>query len=247
MSRAALGRSPDRFPRPRVGRVTIGAVSDENRWVIVVPVKVASAGKTRLAGAFDSRARTALVRAMALDTVDAAAAAARVARVLVVTADPVIVEAAGPAFGVVAEPTPNEPTPDAAQPAPLNRAIEAGIAGARRLVPRASVAVLLGDVPALRPADLDVALGLADDVPRGFVADADGSGTTLLTGSRGADLSPRFGVGSAAAHAACGHAPLDVSSSSTLRRDVDVPADLEAVAALGLGGRTVSLLERLRG
>jgi len=240
--------------------VTIGAVSDMDRWVVVVPVKVASAGKTRLAGALDARARTALVRAMALDTVDAASAAGRVARVLVVTADPVLVGAAGHGFGVVAEPMSGEPGPgepaseasqthtySSAQLSPLNRAIEAGIAEARRLVPRASVAVLLGDVPALRPSDLDVALALADDVPRGFVADADGSGTTLLTGARGAELYPRFGMGSAAAHAASGHGRLDVPSSSTLRRDVDVPADLEAVAALGLGRRTAALLDRLRG
>ena len=236
-------------------RVTIGAVSDANRWIVVVPVKVASAGKTRLAGAFDARARTALVRAMALDTVDATAAAARVARVLVVTADPVLIEAAGPAFGVVEEPVQGAPAPDVGPTlgagyeliSPLNRAIGEGVAAARRLVPRPSIAVVLGDVPALRPADLDAALERAEEVSRGFVADAGGSGTTLLTGSRGAELSPRFGVGSAAAHATCGHVPLDVPSSSTLRRDVDVPDDLEAVAALGLGRRTAVLLERLRG
>ena len=42
------------------------------RWVVVVPVKPAADGKTRLAGVLSASAREALVRAMALDTIAAA-------------------------------------------------------------------------------------------------------------------------------------------------------------------------------
>src|SRR5919204_619987 len=67
-----------------------------------------------------------------------------------------------------------------------------------------------------------------------IVPDASGTGTTLLTAPSGAALNPRFGTGSAAAHAASGAVPL-VGPWPSLRRDVDTAADLRAAAALGLG------------
>jgi 2-phospho-L-lactate/phosphoenolpyruvate guanylyltransferase len=213
--------------------------SGGGRWFVVVPVKVASVGKSRLAGVLDERVRAALVRAMALDTIDAALNASRVGRVLVVTADPVL-GAGGARFGVVAEP-PSGDLP------PLDAAVLAGIRAARAEVPGVSVAALLGDLPALRPDDLDAALDLADAVPRGFVADLDGAGTTMLTATGPLDPAPHFGVGSAAAHTAAGHLPLAVPVTSSLRRDVDLPADLDAVAHAGVGARTGALLARLAG
>ncbi|RMI09296.1 2-phospho-L-lactate guanylyltransferase, partial [Cellulomonas triticagri] len=78
------------------------------RWVLVVPVKEASRGKTRLADVLEPGARAALVRAMALDTVEAVLAAPRVARVVVVTGDgPVAAAAAAlPRVRVLPEPAP---------------------------------------------------------------------------------------------------------------------------------------------
>lgn len=231
------------------------------RWVVVVPVKVATEGKSRLAGVLDDRVRVALVRAMALDTIDAALASSLVGHVLVVTADPVLTAAAG-RFGVVPEPrpaatesalprdaapavSPGDPAPLAVSP--LNRAVLAGITAARSTVPGVAVAALLGDLPALRPDDLDAALTLACSVPRGFVPDAQGTGTTMLTAGGDAVPMPHFGAGSARAHELAGHVRLAVPRASTLRRDVDLPADLDEVAALELGARTGALLARLRG
>lgn len=248
-----------RGPSGENGRVT----SDSGgRWVVVVPVKVATEGKSRLAGVLDDRVRVALVRAMALDTIDAALASSLVGHVLVVTADPVLTAAAG-RFGVVPEPRPaatesalpRDAAPFAVSPgdpaplavSPLNWAVLAGIAAARSTVPGVAVAALLGDLPALRPDDLDAALALAGSVPRGFVPDAQGTGTTMLTARGGAVPVPRFGAGSACAHELAGHVRLAVPRGSTLRRDVDLPADLDEVAALELGARTGALLARLRG
>jgi 2-phospho-L-lactate guanylyltransferase len=209
-------------------------------WIVVVPVKVATVGKSRLSGVLDDRVRAALVRAMALDTIDAALAASAVGHVLVVTADPELRGAAG-RFGLVDEP------PVAPGISPLDAAVRAGVVAARSRVPGASVAMLLGDLPALRPGDLDAALDLAAAVPLGFVADAEGTGTTMLTAFGGADPHPHFGVGSAAAHTAAGHRSLAVPGVSSLRRDVDLPADLDEIAGLELGVRTGALLARLRG
>jgi 2-phospho-L-lactate guanylyltransferase len=204
------------------------------RWVVVVPVKDASRGKTRLAEVLEPGARAALVRAMALDTVDAVLAAPEVGRVLVVTADPVVsVEAARDRrVRVLPEPA-GEP------------AVSAGVAAARAEIPGAPVGVLLGDLPGLDPAELGAALRAAAEHPRAVIPDAEGTGTTLLTVAPAEPFTPRFGGGSAAAHRALGHVAIDLPAGSTLRQDVDVPADLTALLARGIGGRTGALLRRL--
>ncbi len=76
---------------------------------------------------------------------------------------------------------------------------------------------------------------------RAFVADAEGTGTTLLVAAPGVTLDPRFGGGSAARHAASGAAALD-GEWPGLRRDVDTPADLAAALALGVGPATRAAL-----
>ncbi len=111
--------------------------------MVVVPVKDAQRGKTRLADVLEPAARAALVRAMALDTVEAVTACASVARVLVVTGDgPVAHNAARlPRVGVLAEPPAQ--AGDSGWAA-LDRAVSAGVRRARVEAPGAPVAVLLG-------------------------------------------------------------------------------------------------------
>ncbi|GEL93692.1 2-phospho-L-lactate guanylyltransferase [Cellulomonas composti] len=220
-------------------------------WSVVVPVKDAAAGKTRLGGVLDDRARTALVRAMALDTIAAAAACAAVGQVVVVTADEVVareaIQARRPvwarAAGVRVVPEPSH----AGARSGLDAAAGVGVAAARATAPSAHVGVLLGDLPTLRPADLALALDAAAAHERAMVADAPGTGTTLLTFAGGAAFDSRFGAGSAAAHAALGHVVLDVPAASTLRQDVDLPTDLEALRERHPGPRTARLLDRLAG
>lgn len=216
------------------------------RWILVVPVKDARRGKTRLADVLEPAARAALVRAMALDTVEAVLGAQRVARVLVVTADPEVAAAAPalPRVRVLPEPAPRADDAPGGW-ASLDRAVRAGFDAARAEAPTAHVGVLLGDLPGLDPAELDAALAAAEQHPRAVLPDAEGTGTTLLTAGPGEQLRPAFGGGSAAAHAALGHVRLDLPETSTLRHDVDVPADLTALLDRGVGGRTGALLRRL--
>ncbi|MER7420801.1 2-phospho-L-lactate guanylyltransferase, partial [Micromonospora peucetia] len=99
------------------------------------------------------------------------------------------------------------------------------------------------DLPALRPAELAAALHAAQAPPpevRRYVADAPGRGTVLLAAPPGVPLDPRFGVGSAAAHAASGALAL-TGDWPSLRRDVDTADDLAAAARLGLGPCTAAL------
>ncbi len=198
------------------------------RWTIIIPVKRLAAGKSRLR---DAPADDALVLAVALDTIDAARDSDAVDRVLVVTGDATVADAAR-ALGVetVADP------PDAG----LNPAIALGSTHAGSGGPQAA---LLADVPALRSAELtDALFKAAGTGTRAYVADHAGTGTTLLTAPAGTALDPRFGPGSATAHAASGARALDGDWPS-LRLDVDTAADLAAAARLGLGTRTARVLQ----
>ncbi len=199
----------------------------EARWTVVMPVKRLQAAKSRLRGALSGVPHEELALALAADTLRAARACPAVAGVLVVT-DDARVRAAADAAGarVAADPG-----------AGLNAAFRHGAAVAG---PRAAVAGLTADLPALRPAELAAALRATQGV-RGYVADAPGGGTVLLAAPAGVPLAPRFGPGSAAAHAASGALPL-AGDWPSLRRDVDTPADLAAAAGLGLGPRTAALL-----
>lgn len=203
----------------------------EPTWTVVVPVKRLGVAKSRLRGALPRVPHEELALALAADTVGAVRACPAVARVLVVTDDPRV---AAEATAAGAEVTPD---PEAG----LNAAFRHGAAVAG---PRAPVAGLTADLPALRPAELAAALrAVPADGVRGFVADAPGSGTVLLAAPPGVPLAPRFGPGSAAAHTASGALPL-AGGWPTLRRDVDTAADLAAAARLGVGPRTTALLAR---
>jgi len=179
-----------------------------SEWTIVVPVKGTPAAKSRLG------ASPALAEAIALDTVEAALA---VAPVIVVTPVAARFEALGAT--VVSDPGGG-----------LAAAIDAGIAAAS-----GSVAVLLGDLPALRPEELRAALDAAAAHARAFVADSEGTGTALITSTT--DHAPAFGAGSAQRHRDAGYVELDVPSDSGLRSDVDTVEQLAALAGR-VGDRT---------
>ena len=201
------------------------------QWIVVVPVKPPARGKTRLDVAGIDRA--ALAHAIALDTLEAATVCELVAQVVVVTNDPALAResAAIPALRFV-------PEGDALG---LDAAVATGMAAMdpNGRMPRAA---LLGDLPALRPADLADALRAAASVDRGVVADAEGTGSTLVTARPGVAWQSSFGDGSFARHVELGCAPLPVPDASTLRRDVDTADQLAAARALGLGPRTAALL-----
>ena len=197
-------------------------------WTVVIPVKPSVRGKSRLD--VPGVDRVALARAIALDTIDAAAACEAVERVVVVTDDGGLVLQAGgiPGLRFVSD-------EDAAG---LDAAVALGAETAEGM-PRAA---LLGDLPALRPRDLAAALEAAAAVDRGVVADAEGTGSTLVTARAGVAWTSSFGEGSFARHVELGCTPLPIPDASTLRRDVDTADQLDEAERLGLGPRTAELL-----
>lgn len=205
-----------------------------DRWTLVLPFKGGPNAKSRLA------APAVLATAIALDCLEAVLATAAVGEVVVVTADPLLAAAARDAGARVR----GESRPGSGLPA----AIEDGLSGLQ-----GPCAVLLGDLPALRPEELNAALKQAEEtlttVPAGagaappmvFVPDADNVGTVLLAALGPAAMRPAFGPDSARRHTESGALRLDLDLPS-LRRDVDTQADLAVATALGLGRRTWSIV-----
>ena len=149
-------------------------------WHLVVPVKGGATAKSRLhppAGV----GREELALALATDCLTACAAGMPRGRVLVVTSDERVREVAR-AVGahVVADPGTG-----------LDAAVRAGRDAALARADAAPVAVLLGDLPSLRPDDLAAALAAASGHPLAVVPDASGTGTVLLTALSGATLVQR--------------------------------------------------------
>jgi 2-phospho-L-lactate guanylyltransferase len=229
-------------------------------WTVLLPVKVLARAKSRLAVLAGDRRRE-LALALASDTVTAVLGCPEVARVVVVTSDPV----AGPllaglgAIVVADEPAdrsdPSDPsdrlgtpgTLDGAGAAPLlgdlgvqdllNAALRHGAAVAARRWPGTGLAALTADLPAMSPAELAAALRAAGSAPgaAAFVPDAAGVGTTLYAVPPGGEFLPLFGGASRARHAAAGATELGLAGVTGLRRDVDTPDDLREALALGVG------------
>lgn len=194
---------------------------------VVVAIKPWSRSKSRFAD-LDPRTREQLARAMALDAIEVLGS---LGPVLVVGSDAETAPDLIP-LGVrlMADPGGG-----------LNHALAAA---ARSVEPEPGGLLLasVADLPALDGRELAALTGTLPIAGRGFVADADGIGTTMLL-ARDRPLDPLFEGASAARHRASGAAELP--AGSTLRADVDDLASLHAAAALGLGPRTAEVLASL--
>ncbi|WP_433497658.1 2-phospho-L-lactate guanylyltransferase [Sphaerimonospora sp. CA-214678] len=204
------------------------------RWTIVVPVKTLIRAKTRLAAAAGPH-RTDLAVAVASDTVSAALRCPLVARVVVVTADPV------PALRLARLGAHVVSDPDLG----LNTALRHGAAEAVRLAPADPVGALQADLPALRPGELETVLTAAAEFERSFVPDAAEVGTTFYGVRPGVPFRPGFGGESRARHLAGGAKELTIDGISSVRRDVDTVTDLREALALGVGPATAAVAARL--
>ncbi|MGY2875489.1 2-phospho-L-lactate/phosphoenolpyruvate guanylyltransferase [Marmoricola sp. URHA0025 HA25] len=198
------------------------------RFSLLVPVKNGHGAKTRLAG-MEADGRGDLMAAFARDAISAARRTPLVE--VYVVGDASALRELGRELDVpiVADEGDGD----------LNQALRR--AAARVAMPGRGVAVMLGDLPCLRTDDLELALSRDG---RAYVADASGTGTTLLLTPPGAELDPHFGRDSARAHAASGAAHV-AGELSSLRLDVDTSDDLDDALALGVGAHTAAALDRL--
>ena len=179
---------------------------------------------------------------MALDTVDAVRRCTLVAGVLVLIEEP-----------SDARLFDDGDFDDAATPASIRvhqchtDGIDAALTEGARLLAadgwRGPVAALPADLPFLRATDLEAVLRCAS-AASSVVADAEGSGTTLLTAPDARSLRPSYGPDSFRRHQRSGAIPVLVDPASSVRRDVDTLADLGSAADAGLLGiRTRRVLD----
>jgi 2-phospho-L-lactate/phosphoenolpyruvate guanylyltransferase len=195
---------------------------------LVIAVKRLESAKSRLAPVFAAPVREQLVLAMLVDTISAATRVDAVESITVVTPDDTAAAAARE-LGALVLPDPTAP----GHRDPLNNALRAAAGD------DVNVAVLQGDLPALRTDELAEAITAARTHPRSFVADRHGDGTAALF-AFGAPLDPRFGPDSAGRHRRSGAVEL-TGGWPGLRCDIDTPEDLDAAATLGLGTATSRL------
>ena len=207
------------------------------RTVAVLPVKSFGRAKQRLRPAGVDRAE--LAAAMVGDVLEALGAVRGLDGVVVVSAE----DLAGRTARIewVHDPV------EAGQSA-------AALRGVRTAVARGAQRVLLvpGDCPALDPGELDALLAAAEPGVV-IVPDRHGSGTNALLLAPPTVMTPAFGPGSFARHAALAHAggaAVRVGRLPSLELDVDTPGDLAALRAAlatgqGAAPRTRALLERL--
>ncbi|GAA1430766.1 2-phospho-L-lactate guanylyltransferase [Streptomyces thermospinosisporus] len=211
------------------------------QWTLLVPLKPLAQAKSRLADTADDGLRPGLALAFARDTVAAALACPAVRDVVVVTDDALAArELAAQGAAVV---------PDVPRGG-LNAAL-AHAASAARARGAGALAALNADLPALRPRELARVLECAAAFPRAFLADAAGTGTTLLSAAPDRELHPLFGPDSRTRHRASGAVelladPVDsMDSVDSVRQDVDTGEDLRAALALGVGPHTAAAAARL--
>ena len=207
---------------------------DIDHWRVIVPVKGQLSAKTRLhppAGV----ARADLAHALALDTITAVLSCVPPKHLIVVTSDELTATfVRDQGATVVADPGNG-----------LNPAVAQGIEYVQRVLGPGPTAVLLGDIPTLRPEDLAGALSQCWMHPRAFVPDWSGAGTVLLSSLSPRDLQPRFGAHSAREHGRT-HVRLDLDMPA-LRTDVDDDETLRQALAIGVGRHTAAVLHQARG
>lgn len=192
---------------------------------LLIPVKDGRSAKSRL-GVGEAGERSRLMTAFARDAITAATGIPGIE--VHVVGDPTALVELLQGLEVTVLPDEGE--------GQLNRALARAAARVSR--PELGTAALLADLPCLRTADLEAAL--RDGHDRRFVADAAGTGTTLLIAPPGAELDPRFGPGSAAAHRRSGARAL-AGSLTSLRLDVDTTEDLDAALRFGVGVHTAKV------
>ncbi|OXY90733.1 MULTISPECIES: 2-phospho-L-lactate guanylyltransferase [Streptomyces] len=201
------------------------------QWTLVIPLKPLARAKSRLSDTADDGVRPGLALAFAQDTVAAALACPAVADVAVVTDDAL----AGRELAALgARIVPDAPASG------LNAALAHGAAVVREMRPRAAVAALNADLPALRPLELSRVLDAAAEFPRAFLADAAALGTTLLAAAPAEELRPAFGTDSRARHRISGATELALTEVDSVRQDVDTGHDLRSALVLGVGRYTAS-------
>ncbi len=201
-------------------------------WRILIPVKQLKLAKTRTGLNADERKSLSL--AMLRDVLAAVKQTREVAEVIICTSDPQVRDAC-----------PEDTSWLTSGRGGLNSDIAETLAAVSMDAPGRPSAVVVADLPCLRPDDLGTVLSLAVRQPPDLVSSCDG-GTTILAAWQPHRLKTQFGEGSAREHTRCYR---DVSSHIGIgnRLDIDTLEALLRGHLVGLGPRTQNCLMSLGG
>lgn len=213
-----------------------GAVLDGNvaaeTWTVIVPVKPLGEAKSRLRA--EQPGADAWARAFLSDVLAAVSAVERISTTIVATSDAEVSSIAQGWGALVID--------DSDAPG-----INGAVSHAAQYAPADSgIAVVVSDLPLLTPQALARVLAYADQHRTSFLADLEGTGTTMwMTHDRG-DLPPHFGSGSRAAHTAAGAHDIvlehDDPALLPARSDIDTLTDLQRAGDNLLGPATRQLV-----
>lgn len=205
-------------------------------WAII-PVKRLKDAKSSLGSRLTAQQRRELVLCMLGDVLDALKKTPL--RVLVVSPDEDVLEfASGQGAAGLKEPGLD-----------LNRALRLAVNHAKERGAD-SVLILPGDLPLLRPVDVEEMIPAATTSKAVVIAPSEEKGTNALFLRPPDAMELKFGGKSFPLHMAEGlrvGIRAHVYSSPTLARDIDKPSDLLSVESLGIGTRTHGFLRSLVG
>jgi 2-phospho-L-lactate guanylyltransferase len=207
---------------------------------VVIAVRGGPDAKSRLAGRLPPERREALVETMLADMLAAIARCPAVLRTYVTTPTPALARIAARCGAVVIL---------EAATGDLNAAFDRARRRIAAATPGATVMLLPGDLPRLDPAEIEDCL-IASGPDRLVLAPASADGGTgALVFGADVPLPLAFGTGSFGKHLAAARTlelEARVAHSPGLEFDLDRPADLDALLALGGVGRTIDLLRNWR-
>jgi 2-phospho-L-lactate guanylyltransferase len=204
---------------------------------LVIAVRGGPAAKSRCAEALNADDRAELTAAMLEDMLAAAANTAGVAQVWVVTPTQVLADlAAARAARAILQP----------EPADLNGAFDLALTEVADQAPYDVIALLPGDLPSLRPSELEAAFALARSHAVVLARTQDG-GTGAVLLHAGARLPLAFGEQSFERHRTAAEAlglSLATLEAQSLSRDLDSPDDFALVMDQAPASRTAAFLRR---
>lgn len=233
-------------------------------WDALIPVNPSPRAKSRLLPPNDIR-RDALVTAFVADVAAALTRSGLIARITIVgrklrLPDSVSIPTLwlGDSHGLAATPSAHldltraapEPRFDESAAKPPGacariRRLNAAISTAATYLRSSSQRPLLivtSDLPALRSTDVRDILRAhhAAGAKQSFIADATGTGTTMLLTNPDTIPLTQFGPNSATVHTQAGWVNLTPVAGPSARLDVDVASDLAEALSLGIGAATAS-------
>ncbi len=195
-------------------------------WDVFLPLKQFAAGKSRLSTIPDDF-RVSLIKAMAIDLIDALLQTPQIASITIV--------------GVDHEELTNSASPKLksfpiSEPVDINSDLQMAIGDSKR------VAIFLPDLPSVTPAEISEALELASAHRTSFIADQNSIGSTAFFSTVG-KVATHFGTNSAAAHRSSQSFELIDSIFKGIKADCDDWSDLLAIETSDLGQATRALME----